>query len=565
MQLRYYQRDAVDSVFKYLSMNETGNPLVVLPTGTGKSYCIATLIEETLRDWPQGRVLNIVHVRELISQNYAEFVNIVPMSDVGVYSAGLNRKDSNARILFGGIQSIYDKAYEIQRCDLLIADECHLIPQRGSGMWRTFIGEMAKINPQMRIVGFTATDYRLDSGLLTTGDNKIFHDVCYEYGLLDAIKDGYLCPIIPSNMATRFDLSNVGTRAGEWKQDDLEKAINIDATTRKAIDEIEAYGQDRKSWLIFACGNKHAEAIHLELKRRGYDGACVTDKTKKGDRDAAVANIRNGSIRYLVNNVIFTTGFNAPNIDLIADLAPTKSPGRHVQKAGRGTRCIGSNIEESIANGKKDCILLDFAKNVDYHGPLDKIRGRDKTKGEGAGDAPMKVCPECHQVCFAGLRKCFACGYEFPSEGPDIRSHGGDNAVLSTQIEPEWYNVNEMYLNRHAKEGKTPSMRVDYYDFAKGKVSEWICLEHKGYARQKAEKWHRARLHETPVPNDIDGALGLPYPKPSKILVKWEGKYARVIDYDFRVLDEGKGVFIGEDKQEYIKYEDDDEYYEIPF
>lgn len=532
---------------------------------TGKSLVIAQVIEELTAQWPSTRILIATHSKELVSQNYSEFINLSPFAPAGIFSAGLNRRDSDAQILFCGIQSIYRRAYDIQRCDILLIDEAHTISQKGSGMWHQFITEITKINHDVRIVGLTATDYRLDSGLLTTGENKIFDDVCYEYGLLQAIKDGYLCPIIPASMATRFDLSGVGTRMGEWKQDELESAINIDSITRKAIDEIEAYGQDRKSWLIFACGNKHAEAIHLELKRRGYDGACVTEKTKKGDRDAAVSNIRTGKIRYLVNNVIFTTGFNAPNIDLIADLAPTKSPGRHVQKAGRGTRCIGANIEESIANGKRDCLLLDFARNVDYHGPLDKIRGKDKTKGEG-GDAPMKVCPECHQVCFAGLRKCFVCGYEFPSEGPDIRSHGGDAAVLSTQIEPTWYTVNEMYLNRHAKEGKIPSMRVDYYDFAQGKVSEWICFEHKGLARQKAEKWHRVRLYDQPVPNVVDDAITLPYPKPSKILVRWEGKYARVIDYDFRIDEKEEershDVYSG---QEYIKHQDDEEYYEIPF
>lgn len=564
LELRYFQRDALDSAYKYLETNN-GNPLIVCPTGTGKAYIIAKFIEEVIKDWPKTRILCAVNSRELVSQNYAEFINLSPFAPAGIFSAGLNRRDSDAQILFCGIQSIYRRAYDIQRCDILLIDEAHTISQKGSGMWHQFITEITKINPDIRIVGLTATDYRLDSGLLTTGENKIFDDVCYEYGLLQAIQDGYLCPIIPASMATRFDLSGVGTRMGEYKQDELEKAVNIDSITRKAIDEIEAYGQDRKSWLVFACGNKHAEAIHLELKRRGYDGACVTDKTKKHDRDMAVSNIRNCKIRYLVNNVIFTTGFNAPNIDLIADLAPTKSPGRHVQKLGRGTRCIGANIEESIANGKSNTILLDFARNVDYHGPLDKIRGKDKTKGEG-GDAPMKVCPECHQVCFAGLRKCFVCGYEFEGMGgPDIRSHGGDAAVLSTQIEPTWYTVNEMYLNRHAKEGKIPSMRVDYYDFAQGKVSEWVCFEHTGIARQKAEKWHRVRLYDAPVPNNVDDAIALPYPKPSKILVRWEGKYARIIDYDFRVNEKEDEIKPVSKIEHTIRYQDGEEDYIIPF
>lgn len=557
MQLRPYQEKAVAATWDYITSNPEKSGIVVIPPGGGKSLIIAKFCEEAIAKWSDTRIIQAVNVRELVSQNYSEFVNLCPFINTGIYSAGLNRKDERSQVTFVGIQSVYKKAYDLQGCHVLIIDECHAIPKKGLGMWLTFIKELRAINPHMVVIGFTATSFRLDSGNLTSGEGKLFDDIIYEYSILEAVNEGYLCPIIPTQMATRFDLSNVGTLGGDYKQNELEAAVNIDSITRKAIDEIEAYGVDRKTWLIFSSGNKHAEAIHLELKRRGYDGEVVTQKTDKKTRDRAISDLRSMRIRYIVNNKILTTGTNIPNIDLIADLGPTKSGALVVQKLGRGTRLFPE---------KNNCLLLDFARNVDYHGPLDKIRGKDKTKGEG-GDAPMKVCPECHQVCFAGLRKCFACGYEFEGMGgPDIRSHGGDAAVLSTQIEPEWYTVNEMYLNRHAKEGKIPSMRVDYFDFAKGRVSEWICFEHTGFARQKAEKWHRVRLYDAPVPRNVDEAIELPYPKPAKILVRWEGKYARVIDYDFRVEDEVASQDIQAiNKSDDYHKEDDDEYYEIKF
>lgn len=532
MKLRYYQRDAVDSLHNYLLTNKNGNPLVVCPTGTGKAFIIAQFIEEVLKENPRERIINCIHTRELVSQNYVEFMGISPFAPAGIYSAGLNRRDSDAQILFCGIQSVYKKAYDLQWCDLLIIDEAHSIPQKGSGMWLSFITDLMRINPKMRVVGLTATDYRMDSGLLTTGEGKIFDDVCYEYTLLRALEDGYLCPIIPTNMETKFDLSNVGMLGGEYKQNELEAAFNIDAKTFTAMDEVESFGVSRNSWLIFAAGNNHAEKIHAELQRRLYSGAVVTQKTSRADRDDAVKKIRTGEIRYIVNNRVFTTGFNAKNIDMIADFAATKSGGLHVQKLGRGMRCLGVDITESTENGKKNCLLLDFARNVEYHGPLDKIRGKDKRKSEG-GETPMKVCPSCDQVCFAGLRKCFCCGYDFPENLPEIHTTGGTAAVLSTQIEPEWIKVNEMCLGVHTKKDKPPSMRVDYYSFAIGKFSEWVCFEHTGFARRKAEEWHMARRKDIPIPANINEAVNIKYPKPSMICVKKEGQYSRIVDYEF--------------------------------
>lgn len=524
MQLRNYQREAVDSIYQYFSINN-GNPLIVLPTGTGKSLVMADFITGAITSWSDTRVIVATHVKELVEQDYLEFVNLCPFADAGLYSAGLKRKDNNNQILFVGIQSAYKKAYDFQRCDILIVDEAHTIPPEGDGMWRTFIDELYKINPQMKIVGLTATDYRMSTGLLTDGD--IFTDVCYEYPLIKAVKEGYLAPVVPKNMATAYDLSEVGTRGGEYIAGQLEKAFDIDEKTMKALDEVEAYGALRKSWLIFAAGNQHAEHIHAELQRRGYKGERVTQETDRNVRDQAVKDIKSGAIRYLVNNKVFTTGFNAPNIDLIADFGATKSPGLHVQKMGRGMR---------LYEGKENCLVLDFARNVDFHGPLDQIKGRSKKKGMG-GDAPVKVCPQCAEVCFAGIRVCFNCQYEFPVSGVDIRTHGGENAILSTQIEPEWLDVLSVSYERHQKEGKVETLRVTYTTGGR-QVREWVCFSHVqgSFAQKKAAQWHKARHPNFPVPKNVAEALEYVYPTPSRISVVPDGKWERIVGYDWEEI-----------------------------
>lgn len=523
LELRYYQREAIDSVYQYFSIND-GNPLIVLPTGTGKSLVMAKFIEEAIQQWPDTRIIVSTHVKELVEQDYLEFMELCPFADAGLYSAGLKRKDKENQILFCGIQSVYKKAYELQRCDILIVDEAHAIPPEGDGMWQVFIEEMLKINPKMKIIGLTATDYRMSSGILTSGN--IFTDVCYEYPLIKALKDGYLASVIPKNMATEYDLTGVGTLGGEYKANELEKAVDVNDKTIAAINEIELFGVNRKSWLIFSAGNAHANHIHEELQRRGYIGAVVTQDTDRSVRDKAVKDIRNGAIRYLVNNKIFTTGFNAKNIDLIADMGPTKSPGLHVQKMGRGMR---------LHPDKEDCLVLDFARNVDYHGPLDKIKGKDKKKGD-EGDAPVKVCPDCDEICFAGIRVCFNCGHKFPEPELKIRAHGGENAILSTQIEPEWLEVLSVGYGYHRKdESKPPTLRVTYTTPTK-QVREWVCFSHEkgSFAQKKAAAWHKARHPNYAVPDSVDMALEYVYPAPYRISVVPDGKWDRIIAYDWQ-------------------------------
>lgn len=518
--LRPYQQAAIDGLYTYFQNND-GNPLIVLPTGTGKSLVMANFIQGAISQWPETRIIVGAHVRELVEQDYLEYVGLVPFGDTGIYSSGMNRRDTRNAVLFASIQSCYKRAFEFQRCDILIIDEAHTVPADGEGMWRTFIDELRRINPNLKIVGLTATDYRLATGLLTDGD--IFTDVCYEYPLIKAVKEGYLSPVVPKRMATAYDLSNVATRGGEYVAGELEKVFDIDAKTMTALDEVEAYGVDRKSWLIFAAGNHHAEHVHMELQRRGYKGACVTQEAGSKERDDAVEGIRNGSIRYLVNNRIFTTGFNARNIDMIVDFGATKSPGLHVQKMGRGMR---------LWEGKNDCLVLDFAGNITFHGPLDQIKGRSKKKGMG-GDAPVKVCPECHELCFAGIRVCFNCGHEFPAPQIDIRSTSYDAPILSSQIEPEWHDVIDVKYGYHKKVDKPlPTFKVTYITIA-GRFMEWICFEHEGRAGQTATKWHNSRVPWEPRPKTVNEAVERceMYKPPVKILVGKDGKWDRILDY----------------------------------
>ncbi|MCA3380182.1 MAG: DEAD/DEAH box helicase family protein [Roseomonas sp.] len=525
LSLRPYQRAAIDALYDYFSGN-TGNPLVVMPTGTGKSVVIAGFVREALASYPETRILMLTHVKELIQQNFMALLRIWPEAPAGIYSAGLSRRDIRAQILFAGIQSIHKHAARVQRCDLVIIDEAHLLGRTDSGMYRSFLAELDRINGGMlKVVGFTATPYRLDSGMLHEGKDRLFTDIAYDVPVLRMIQEGYLSPVVPKRTAMQLDVSGVGTRGGEFIAGQLEAAVDRDDVTKAAVAEIVKAGEGRRSWLIFCAGVAHARHVRDAIREHGISAETVTGDTPGPERDGILNAFKAGRLRCVTNANVLTTGFDAPGIDLIALLRPTKSVGLYVQMIGRGTR---------LAEGKEDALVLDFAGNTARHGPIDTVDGRKKEKGEEPGEAPIKTCPECQTINHASVRTCISCGFEFPPPAVKVEARASSNAILSTQQQAEWVNVDAVLYRRHEKPGKPASMRV-IYDVGFLTYSEWVCFEHTGYARQKAEAWWKRRHADLPVPKTVEDALKLTdfLREPVAIQVRPAGQYTEIVAVRF--------------------------------
>jgi DNA repair protein RadD len=534
--LRDYQRAALDAVHGYFH-EKTGNPLVVMPTGSGKSPTLAAFMREALAAWPETRIISLVHVKELIEQSFRALIRQWPEAPAGIYSAGLNQRDLRSRIVFASIQSIYKRAFDLQWADLVIVDEAHMIPAKGDGMYRRFIGDLLRINPAVKLIGFTATPYRMTSGALTTGDDPIFTDIAYEIGIRELIEQGWLCPIISKGMTTQFDLSGVQTRGGEFVADQLAAAVDRDSITQAAVEEIVAYGRNRRSWLVFATGVDHAFHIRDAIRARGISAETITGEAPATERAGLIRAYQAGQLRCLTNADILTTGFDAPATDLLAVLRPTRSPGLWVQICGRGTR---------LAEGKENCLVLDFGENVSRHGPLDMIR--PKEPGQGGGPAPTKECPDCQSIVFAGVRRCPDCGYAFPEPEPEIAPQASAAPLLSTQrATVEWLAVDEVTYQRHQKPGKPDSLRVTYRCGLTWH-SEWVCFEHVGYPRDKAVQWWSRRTGGGPTPKTVSAALTATetLPAPSEIAIRVNGKYTEIVGHKFdgmqRLPPSGEGV-----------------------
>lgn len=500
-ELREYQSAAIAAVYSWFEKHE-GHPLIVLPTGSGKSIVQAALIRDIWSHSNGERILCLTHVRELIAQNHAALLKIWPDAPAGIYSAGIGKRDKTSPIIFGGIQSLHTKAALMQWADIVIVDESHLIPRKGEGMYLRFITDMLAINPKMKLIGLTATPFRTDSGSLHEGEGRLFDGIAYEAELTPLIEQGFLSQMRTKATTSEIDTSGVHRRGGEFIERELEMAAMEGANVERAVQEIVDRSDGRNSWLIFCCGVEHAGAVVAEL--RGYDPpiecAVVLGSTPKDERDQVLADFKAGKLQCVVNVNVLTTGFDAPGVDLIAMLRPTLSPVLYVQMVGRGLR---------IAPGKTDCLVLDFGGNVRRHGPLTHVKPQKPKSGEEGGAAPIKTCPTCQEINHAAVRSCQACGFVFPAplvkhdETPDEKVE----IIKPTRPVIERCHVSQSLYLRHEKEGKTRSLRALYEIGFRKLVSEWVCFEHDGYARVKAVSWWRERGGDMPAPATVDEAL----------------------------------------------------------
>ena len=527
LDLRPYQRAAIDGLYEYWASKKGDNPLIVAPTGSGKSLIIAHLVKDAM-SFPGTRVLMLTHVKELLEQNATELLNLYPGADVGFYSASLKKKALHHAITFAGIQSIHKRAFDmVPPPDLVIVDECHLIPRSDSTRYNKFLSDLKRCNPAVKIVGLTATPYRLDSGWLHKGEGAIFDGIAYDIPVADLMEQGFLAPVVSKAGARKIDLSEVGHRGGEFIESDLARAASDPELVRETVAEIVAYGADRRAWLIFSCGVDHANMLREEFGRHNVEAHVVTGADNMTDRADKIERFRRGEYKCLINVNVLTTGFNVPHVDLVALVRATESAGLYVQIVGRGTR---------IAPGKTDCLVLDYGDNVMRHGFIDKVNPKIKSKTDD-GAAPCKECPSCQTIQHAAMRNCINCGYEFP---PPVLNHGSkayNGAMISTQVQGEWLDVDDVAYSRWRKEGKPDSVRVTYY-CGLIKVSEWLCPDHGGYA---AERYSKRKVALGAQANTTDEAMGECdwWHKPSRIKVKpseRNDKFHEIVQLDYKPL-----------------------------
>jgi DNA repair protein RadD len=529
--LRYYQKESVDATFDFLC-NRDGNALICHPTGAGKSVVIAELARRAVTDYG-GKVIILQHRKELIEQNAAKVRVLLPEVEVGIFSAGLGMYDRDEKIICAGIQSVYKNAHLFAPRNLVICDECHLIPNDGEGMYRTFLGNLEKSQSEgFRVVGLTATPFRTGEGKIY-GEGRFFSEMVYNSDIIELIDQGFLCDMKSGEAKASVDTSNLHRRAGEFIAEEVEELFSNNVTV-DAVNEIVNATIDRHSVMIFATSVKHAcyieNLLHMHPGVSPDEVGTVFGNTSPLERASTIAAFVDRRIKFLVNVDVLTTGFDAPCIDAIAILRATASPGLYAQIVGRGLR---------THNSKADCIVLDFGQNIKRHGSIDRIRAkrivqaaRDQVEAEAKEkQVGVKECPKCEVLNLETILEC-ECGYVFPVEGRH-NSQSESTLAIVGKTPPQVFDVIEVEYSKWSKPDKPDTMRVDYRVSKDGKevmfgMSEWICFDHTGYARKKAEEWWSSRSCVR-LPNTTADAITMATlgatADPTQIVAEHDGKY----------------------------------------
>ena len=547
MELRDYQQRAVDAIWTAVRTG-CNAPLAVLPTGSGKSPVVGRLVIDAVHRW-KGKALVLVHTKELIEQLSDTIRRMWPNKypPLGIMSAGLGSVQVED-ITVAGIQTAFRRGMQIGRRDIVIIDECQMIPNAGDGMYRTLINDLKLINPNIKIIGLTATPYRTTTGRID-GDDGLFERTVIDVPIPELIEQGYLSRITGKNGGNP-DLTQVNKRGGEYIQSELEAVMTDENRVQASCEEIKRYIPGRQGVIVFCSGSHHCAMVAAALRSLDITCEVVTADTPPRERDQYIRAMKTRELKCLVNTNILSIGFDAPHIDLIVMLRPTESPGLFYQQAGRGFR---------ICEGKDSCTILDMAGNMERHGPIVTLNQRLQTTDGKAekGESPGKTCPACAEIVAASALTCDKCGHEFPPrEIVKHKTKAADGDPLMGM--PTWRDVGSCkYSVWDGKNGKPDTLRVDYYApnitgvfgwMSKHIASEWVCVQHDGYAGGKAMAWLAARCPFPVVGRQMiaDGetidltpeALSDPdisryFATPSRISVERDGKFTKITDCEF--------------------------------
>lgn len=508
-QLRDYQQQCVQAVVHFFRKSQDP-AVVVLPTGAGKSLVIAELARIA-----KGRVLVLAHVKELVEQNCAKYQQYGLQA--GIYAAGLGLKQTTEQVIFASIQSISRNLAEFAASfSLLVIDECHRVPDDENSSYRKVISHLQQFNPGIKILGLTATPYRLGSGfiyqyhsrgLIRAETPKFFKWCIFELPIRHLLSLNYLTAArVLDAPVLSYDFSGLKPAiGGNYREQDLnwviEKAKRI---TPQIVTHIMQYAQEKLGVMIFAATTAHAREIVSLLP--ADETAIVLAGTPLSEREAIIAAFKARQLKYLVNVSVLTTGFDAPHVDLIAILRPTESVSLYQQIVGRGLR---------LYPGKTECLVLDYAGNLyDLYSPeigspapvsdaeqvtipcpLCQFRNTFWGKVDSNGHVIEHYGRRCQGFSLDNNQQPVACGYRFVCKFCPECGAEQDIAARQCQtcqtvlVDPDKklkeamalkdalvFYPTQMQLERFNKDHKAASLKITYRDELGNQLHEYYAF-----------------------------------------------------------------------------------------
>lgn len=537
--LRPYQQDVVHALHPF----EPGKKhLAVVPTGGGKSLIVAQLAHDA---WLLGqRTLIITHVQELVEQNALEITALDPTLDVGVYCAGLGKREVGKPITVASIQSIYKRLDNWIDIGLVIVDEAHRISAQGGKMYRAVLNAFK----HAYIVGLTATPFRTPTGYLHKGEHAIFDRLAAEVSYEVLVADGWLAPIVDRGSDLAYNTDKIHVKAGEFVQAELDGLVDY-PKTKRIVEQALARSADRRFKLCFAINLRHCGIIQQVLTELGKTAIILHGGMTRDERKEARDLFELGLIDVAINCNIWGTGYNFRNLDCIWLLRPTESVGFFIQIVGRLTR---------TSEFKTDGLLLDYGGNVSRHGHFSKPEVHERRKS-GA----TKSCNACGETNSVMVRYCLACSAKFNEMFKDC-PECGDEADRMAQTCPQchygwpvsekkldekgdtilpngaqWVNVIDWNCYVHKKEGSPyKSFVIRYKTVDNGTIQEYVFPEHPSTKAKFAQWWkvHTNGKFQTPPQSASEAyARRNQLACPGKIEVCRSGKFYAFFGRDFGI------------------------------
>lgn len=386
---RPYQQAAHDAAWGFIRTS-TDPCLIEAATGAGKSIIVA-LLADTIHQHSGKRVLCLCPSGELVEQN-AEKMAIAGISH-SVFSASLGKKSTRHPIVIGTPGTVKNSLSRFAKdIGAIVIDEAH-------GITPTLIKIVDRIrdaNPNVRVVGMTATPYRMGDGYIFAmwddgravpehqTKDPFFTKLVYRITAHDLLDQRYLTPVTVGEIgAPKYDTSGLALgKNGKFTVASLDRAYNGHGRkTAGIVADIVDHSRDRRGVMLFCATVQHAQEALASLPSE--ISAMVTANTDKAERRRIIAQFKARKIKYIVNVAVLTTGFDAPHADVVALLRKTESPGLLQQIIGRGLR---------LCDGKTDCLLLDYSDNLETHFPDGDIFTPEIRVGIPAGELPDMSC-----------------------------------------------------------------------------------------------------------------------------------------------------------------------------
>ena len=425
------------------------------------------------------------------------------------------------------------------------------------GMYGMLIEALLAINPAMKIVGFTATDFRLDSGLLTEGDGALFTDVIIEISIKQLLDEGYLTPPVSKASLTQANLEGVKVTAGEFNAKQQGERFDQKEFLEAALDSDLPLLHDRCSIAAFCATLENARHVAEGLTARGIPCEVIDGEMPGDERDERLARYKSGALRAVASVGVLTTGTDIPRMDCILLFRATKSPGLYQQIIGRGFRVVygeGHDLEtregrlNALRNGPKpNFLILDHGGNIQRHGAITHIqKPRKVEKGERRKvvKADVRICECCRSAWPLDIRICGTCGTEMVQERDataNLEIEASGESVLGTPFSrgeaPQWFDVEDVRYYRHSKPEALDSLRVTYYCGIM-QFNEWIHLDrlNGSYLKKNALAWWNRRApggRQNPAGlNEAMEWVGY-LARPTRVLVRKNEKFFEVQSYEF--------------------------------